>query len=142
MGLTQGEVLAHVKSTIARHGSVLGVLKFSSLTTDQYQQGDPTFNTVVNTTGRGIRQPSADELSVIGDGENVEIAFVWSRLELIDKLSSYPTDKWLDNKDRIQFEGKVYRILSTHLTGKAFDLYSMVVCKAESLVGAANDPLP
>lgn len=146
MGLTENYVLRVVDTTIANHtdaGSI-GVVKYAGTVLDQYKQGEPTYAAfAVPTTGRGIRQPNMDQLSMIGDGESVEIAFVWSRLELARRFPSAADPmKSIDTRDRLEFEGKTYRILSTHPTGKSHSVYTMLVVKAASLPGAVNDPIP
>jgi hypothetical protein len=131
-----------VFAVLRDHGTDMDVLKYVSTVLDQYKQGEQTFATAVEVRGRGIRRPTKDQLSMIGDAEEVEIAFVFSRLELNDKFPTATEPYWITNDDRIGFEGKQYRILSTHPTGKIALTYSMLVAIAETIPGGAEVAYP
>lgn len=131
-----------VYAVLRDHGTDMDVLKYTGTTLDQYKQGEPTFEDPVEVRGRGIRRPTKDQLSMIGDAEEVEIAFVFSRLELNEKFPTATEPYWVTNDDRIGFEGKLYRILSTHPTGKVAQTYSMLVAIAETLPGEAESTYP
>lgn len=132
-----------VRSALTRHGTDIDVLKYTTgAVLDQYKQGEPEFADPIEVRGRGIRRPTKDQLSMIGDGEEVEIAFVFSRLELNEKFPAATEPDWITNDDRIGFEGKLYRILSTHPTGKIHLTYSMLVALAETIPGGAEAVYP
>lgn len=141
MPLNEATVHGKVDEVIDEHGTDIDVLKFATIVPDLYGQGPRTFAAAVSTRGRGIRSPTKDQITVIGDSEEVDIAFVFSRLELERKFPGLEPF-WITNDDEIGFEGRRYRILSTRSTGKAFGKYSMLVAIGAASPGSAETPYP
>jgi len=138
----EAKIQAKVYAVLRDHGTDMDVLKYDDMVLDQYNQGEPQFADPIVVRGRGIRRPTKDQISFIGDAEEVEIAFVFSRLELNDKFPDATEPYWITNDDRIGFEEKLYRILEAHPTGKVAETYSMLVLIAETLPGGAETPYP
>jgi hypothetical protein len=139
----EAKIQLKVRAAIDDHGTDIDVLKYDDTTPlDQYRQGTPAFDSPVSVRGRGIRRPTSDQISFIGDGEEVEIAFLFSRLELNEKFPSATEPYWVTNDDQIGFEGKRYRILESHPTGKVAETYSMLVVIAETAPGEAETTYP
>jgi hypothetical protein len=131
-----------VHDLLRDHGTDMDVLKYESTVLDQYKQGEQVFADPVSVRGRGIRRPTKDQLSFIGDAEEVEIAFVFSRLELNEKFPLATEPYWITNDDRIGFEGRVYRVVEAHPTGKVALTYSMLVLIGETIPGGAETAYP
>jgi phage tail tube protein FII len=137
---TEAAIMVKVQDSIKAYGQSIDVLKHAATSADLYQQGAKTFDVAVQVVGRAIRRPTADQLSMVGDQEDIELAVVFARLELMDAFATATENEWIVNDDEIGYEGTRYRILSTHLTARVKDYYSLVVCKCVSLVGSDSYP--
>jgi len=136
------KIQAKVHQLLTDHGSSIDVLKYTSMTLDQYKQGVKTFATAVEVTGRGTRDPTADDLALIGSNEPVEIMFVISRLELIDKFPALPQGEWVTNDDEIGFEGHRYRIVRIWEAGRIKDSPTIMVITGMTPPGEERTPYP
>ncbi|GAF74451.1 unnamed protein product [marine sediment metagenome] len=139
----EAKIQAKIHAHITNHGTSIDILKFDEMATpDQYGQGDKTFKTAIPVTGRGTRDPTQDDLELIGANEQVDFMFVFSRLELCDKLPDEPEGEWLTNDDEIGFEGHRYRNVKVWKAGKVKSTYSIIVVTGLTPPGDENVAYP
>lgn len=138
----EAKIQAKIDALLTAHGTDIDILKFDSITLDQYDQGDKTFSAAVTVTGRGTRDPTLHDLELIGANEYVEIMFVISRLELCRKFPTAAEGDWIDNQDEIGFEGRRYRVVKVWKAGKIKDTYSHIVVTGMTPPGNELVPYP
>lgn len=133
---SEADIQARVAAVIDSHGGDLAVRKYVSETQDRYKQGVVTFGTPVICRGRAITRPTREQLSFIGDGQEVEVAFLFSRLELVAKFPALGEGVWLTTKDEVGWGGQWWRLVSAHPTGRVSTQCSMLVMIGETAPGA------
>jgi len=103
---------------------------------DPYKTRRPKFKAPLEVNGRATSNPSEETMSIIGKDEDVDMAFLFSRLELERKFPAvvYPAALWITSKDRIEKDGEVYRIIRVHATGEVKTGCTMVCALGKLLV--------
>lgn len=116
--------------------STINVLKLESAgIPDRFGQSRPTFSAGVSVIGRAIHHPTNEILTVIGDGERYEIAFLFSRLEMLRKFTTLPEGKWITTYDRIVWNGNTYKLEKVQPTGQIGQTFSEVVALGNTAEG-------
>jgi hypothetical protein len=106
-------------------------------TPDAYGQSRPGFGVATTLVGRAIHRPTKEAITVIGDGEVFEIAFLFSRLEMLRKFPSAPEGEWISSADQLSWQNRRYRILHVRPTGQLGETFSELIVLGETLVGTA-----
>lgn len=136
---SEAAIIAKVASVLQTYGTDIDVLKSAGVgVADVYGQGDRTFDAAVSVRGRAIQKPTQDQLSFIGNDDEVEIAFLFSRTELVAKFPSAGENEWLEKTDEFGWEGRRFRALSVHPTGRVQAYHAMVAVVAETIPGASD----
>jgi len=144
MTLSLARARQTVRETLATYGAPIDVLKLNSNNqdpADPYTEGSSTFDPPVATVGRGIRHPTSEQVSMIGNDEHPEIAFVFSYLELEERFPLLAPQEWIKTDDAIGFEGNLYNVDRVKLSGK-FQDYTLVVVLARTYEGRTLEGYP
>jgi hypothetical protein len=80
------QIIAEVDTLILRFGKSVDVFKAKTGVRNRYGQAVPDFDNKVTCTGRVIFNPTMEQLSIIGDMQDVDIAVLFSREELVRKF--------------------------------------------------------
>lgn len=72
-----------VDEALVGFGKAIQVYPAISVTRNQYGQASPAFGPAVECIGRCILEPTPEDISIIGNLQGVDIAILFSRLELV-----------------------------------------------------------
>lgn len=129
IGLAVDALLRRYKTTqIILHPYVSG-------TADVYKQRERSFGDDVVLIGRAILRPTSEQVTVIGNGEQFDIAFLFSRLEMLEKFPLANEGEWVDVTGEISWWNRRFRIIRVHPTGQIGELFTLVVVLANTIPG-------
>ena len=109
---------------------------YESDTLDVYKQRTKSFGTGVIVVGRAILNPTKEKLSVIGNEETFDIAFLFSRLQLIAKFPTADEGEWLDVTGELTWFNRRYKIERVAPTGQVGTLFTLTVVLGTTILGA------
>jgi len=133
---TETQILNMVDEVIAAHKTTAIVYyPYVTGSTDIYKQRTKTFGTGVSLTGRAILNPTQEQISVIGNDERYDVAFLFSKLEMDRKFPSASEGEWLDVDAEITWWSRRYRIEKVHPSGQVGQYFSLVVVLATTIEG-------
>lgn len=139
MRLTESNIEAAVDRILSRYRqSEISFLPYSSGTVDQYSQRSKTYGTPVPLIGRAILNPTREQISAIGDGESFDIAFLFSRLQLIEKFPSAPEGEWLNNYGRATWNLRTFDLVRVAPTGQIGTKFLLTVALGKTIEGQRN----
>lgn len=132
---TEQSISAKIKKIIAASNSgPIDFRPYTQGTPDAYGQREPSFGTAVPLIGRAILKPTMEEISSIGKDMAYDIAFLFSREELVARISANE-GRWVNVEDRMEWKGAAYKIVKVHPTGQISDKFLMVIVLASTVVG-------
>lgn len=100
---------------------------YASNTVDIYKQRTKSFGTPVTVRGRAIHNPTKEQITVIGNGERYDVAFLFSRRELIRKFPGADDGEWMSTSGEITWFDRRYKIEKVQATGQVSTHFLMVV---------------
>lgn len=121
-----------------RH-SQIRYFPYLSGATDVYKQKAKQFGVPTPLIGRAILNPTKEQVSVIGNDEVYEIAFLFSRLEMIRKFPLANEGEWLDVTGQIEWYDRRFKIEKYQQSGQVGPDFSLVIALGNSLLGQ-RDP--
>lgn len=136
MKITETAVQAKVDRIIALYKTTtIWYHPFLLGTPDVYLQQTKTFGTSVTLVGRAILRPTPETLSVIGNDEQFEVAFLFSRAEMLRKFPSAAEGKWIVSSGRMEWWSRMFKIEHIRPTGQVGEHFQLLVALANSLQG-------
>lgn len=102
---------------------------------DIYKQRVKTYLPGVELVGRAILNPTREKVTIIGNGENYDIAFLFSRIELLDKFPLALEGQWLNVDGRMTWYNRQYRIVKAQPSGQVGQTFSLFIALGESYPG-------
>lgn len=103
---------------------------------DRYKQTDKAFSAPsANLVGRAIHKPTPESVTVIGQGEIYDIAFLFSRLEMIRKFPSAVDGEWIQPEGRMVWRNRTYKIEKVRPSGQVGTTFSLLIVLATSILG-------
>lgn len=137
--VTEAQILTKVDREITRHKTTeIYYYPYVSGATDIYKQRAKSFGTAVSLTGRAILEPTQETLTVIGDGEEYDIAFLFSRLEMLRKFPTAEEGEWMSAYGQIAWWRRRYKIEKAAPLGQAGIYFAMMVILAKNIQGERN----
>jgi len=135
--VTEAQAQRATDRAIRRYrASTISILKLESAgTPDRFGQSRATFSTGVPAIGRAIHNPTKEQITFIGDGERYEIAFLFSRLEMLRRFPALPEGKWITTYDKIAWKGNTYKLEKVQPTGQVGTTFSLVVALGSTAEG-------
>lgn len=125
-------ITAHRTTAITYHPYVSGPV-------DVYKQRTKTYGTdVEDLVGRAIHNPTKEQLTVIGDGESFEIAFLFSRTQMRLRFPAAEEGEWMDTSAEISWRNRRYKIEKAKPTGQVFDNFMMMAVMGKTIQGRRN----
>lgn len=140
MATTQEDrIEAFVDSTLRKFKTTtIRYYPYASGATDVYRQRVRTYGSPVTLIGRAILNPTKEKLSVIGNDEMYDIAFLFSRLEMVDKLPAYSEGLWMDVDGEMEWWNRRYRIVKVKPTGQVGEKFLLTVVLGTTIEGARD----
>lgn len=108
---------------------------YSTGSLDIYKQRTKTFGTGVTLVGRAILNPTKESVSIIGNNEEYDIAFLFSRLELVSKFPTATEGEWIAVEGEIEWWDRRFRIVKVHPSGQIGERFLLTVALANSIPG-------
>lgn len=133
---TEAQIEAAVDSVIRKHRTT-EILYYPYVTgaLDLYKQRVRTYGAAVSLVGRAIIRPTKENLTVIGNDEAYDIAFLFSRTEMLAKFSLVPEGEWLDVSGEMSWFGRRFRIEKVHPSGQIGQRFMLVIVLASTIEG-------
>ncbi len=103
---------------------------------DIYGQSTPTYEAAVPLVGRSILKPTPEKVTVIGNGEMFDLAFLFSRLEMLRKFPSLDEGRWIDIRGEMTWDNRRTRIEAVRPSGQVEASFSLIIILASSIEGA------
>ena len=125
-------VLAELETLLSDYGDSISVWVSKAVAKNIYGQSKLDFEaTAISCTGRCILNPSPEELSIVGNMEDVDAAVLFSRAEMVSKFPSNPENEWISLDDEVEYDSIRYRIIKVYPTGRIKDYCAELVllCK-------------
>ena len=127
MAMTDAILVEKVDTIIERFGQSVVVRKVSEEgEPNRYNQTADSYESIT-CTGRAITKPTKQQITVFGDGVDVDLMVLFARQELIEKFPEGVEPQWITKRDRIQFEGREYNIDWVKPSARLKEYYSLVV---------------
>jgi hypothetical protein len=111
---------------------------YLSSTKDIYKQRTKIFGTPVTLRGRAINNPTPDLISVIGNNERFDVAFLFSRNELIRRFPSADEGRWLSTDGEMSWFDRRYKIEKVKATGQVYVHFLITVVLGCTIQGQAE----
>ncbi len=133
---TEAQIQTKVDQVITQHRTTaINYYAYVEGITDIYKQRTKTFAAPVELIGRAILNPTQEKLTVIGSGERYDIAFLFSRLEMIRKFPSADEGEWLDVSGEFTWWDRRYKISRVAPTGQVGLDFSLLVALGMTIQG-------
>lgn len=137
---TEESVQQAVDTVIQQHRTTgIDYFPYAPGVTDIYRQRAKSFGPPVSLVGRAILRPTPEQVSVIGNDEEYDIAFLFSRLELKRKFPAADEGEWLDVTGELEWFNRRFKIEKYHQSGQVGQSFSLVIVLANSIEGR-RDP--
>jgi len=130
---------AYVDKILRRYRTTaITYLPYTSGALDVYKQRTRTYGTAVDLVGRAILQPTPEKLTVIGNDEQYDIAFLFSRTEMEAKFPALSEGEWMEVTGEMTWWNRRYRIVKVAPTGQVGERFLLVVVLANTIQGARD----
>lgn len=138
MAYTEAQIESKIDSVLTQYqmGGIQLYKLLSNGTPDLYQQASTkTFDTAVTLVGRAIHKPTMETITAIGDGRTYDIAFEFSRLEMVRKFPAGVEGEWIGVEDEIEWRSRRYKIEKVKPTVQVNDHFALLLVFACSVPG-------
>jgi hypothetical protein len=116
-------------------GTTIQYYPYVSGTLDTYRQRTKTFGTPVTLLGRAIHNPTEEQITVIGSGERYDVAFLFSRKEMLRKFPGVAEGEWMSVEGEMGWFNRRYKIEKVKSTGQVSTHFLIVVVLAATIEG-------
>ena len=116
-------------------GSAVRYYPYVTGAVDIYKQRTKTFGTAVTLIGRAIHKPTAEQITVIGNNEKYDVAFLFSRKEMLRKFPGVAEGEWGSVEGEMEWFNRRYKIEKVQVTGQVSSHFLMVVILACTVEG-------
>jgi len=116
---TEDQIESKVDSLLTLYqNSQIQYYPYSTGTADIYKQRTLSFGTPVTVVGRAIINPTEEQITGIGRLVDIDVAFLFSRLEMVRKFPAAEEGAWMDNSGQLSWNGSRYRIVKVAPSGQ------------------------
>jgi len=134
--VTEAQAELKVDATITKYKSTtISYYPYTSGATDVYKQKTKVFGSAVALIGRAIHRPTPEILTVIGSGEEYEIAFLFSRVQMVAKFPSALEGEWIDPSGQMEWRNRRYKIKRVAPSGQVGEKFLLMIVLANSIPG-------
>lgn len=133
---TEESVQKVVDTVIRQHRtSSIDYFPYAPGVTDLYNQNAKAFGPPISLVGRAILKPTPEQISVIGNDEQYDIAFLFSKVELKKKFPLADDGEWIDVDGEIEWFNRRFRIEEHQPSGQIGQTFSLLVVMANTIPG-------
>ena len=133
---TEAQIQTMVDVNLTRYKTTaIAYYPYVSGVVDIYNQRTKTFGTAVSLVGRAILNPTNEKISVIGNDERYDIAFLFSKLEMDRKFPSAAEGEWLDVAGEMTWWGRRFKIEKVAPSGQVGTSFSLVIVLGTTIQG-------
>ena len=125
----------YADTTITGFGKTVYYYKSKTVVKNRYGQAGQAFEDPVECTGRGILNPTSEQLSIVGNLQDVDVALLFSRKEMQRRFPTIAENEWMHEHDRLKYEDRTYKIIQIHPTGRIKNFASIFVVLESNIVG-------
>lgn len=137
---TEAQIQTFVDENITKYKTTpIVYYPYVSGTVDIYKQRTKTYGTPVTLVGRAILNPTNEKISVIGNDERYDIAFLFSRLEMQRKFPSASEGEWLEITGELTWWNRRFKIEKVAPSGQVGESFSLVIVMGTTIQGQ-RDP--
>lgn len=132
--VTEAQTEAKIDSVLTKYQTTeIQYYPYTSGPTDVYGQRDVTFGTPVTAVGRAIIEPTEEVITDIGRIVDIDVAFLFSRLEMLRKFPTAVEGAWMDDAGQLSWNGSRYRIVRTAPSGQIATKFLLFILLAKDL---------
>jgi len=137
MAITEAAIETKVDTTITQYQTTpIRYYPFEeAVQPDLYKQRSKVFGLPVTIIGRAIHKPTPEMVTVIGDGEFYDVAFVFSRLEMVRKFPAADEGEWLKTSGEMEWRNRRYKIEKVAPAGQVGVHFALVIALARTVEG-------
>jgi hypothetical protein len=107
-------------------------------TPNKYKQNTKGFGTAVTVVGRAIHNPTPEQVTIIGNGEEYEIGFLFSRLEMVRKFPSGTEGEWISDTGQMEWRNRRYKLEKVQPTAQVGEKFLLMVALGKSIQGSRD----
>jgi hypothetical protein len=134
---TKIERLVDINLTRFDSGPIL-YYPYVSGAVDIYKQRTKSFGAAVSLVGRAILNPTKENVSLIGNEERYDVAFLFSRLEMIRKFPTASEGEWIDVSGEFSWWNRRYKIEKVAPSGQVGATFSLVIALGMTIQGSRD----
>lgn len=108
---------------------------YTTGTVDTYKQRTKTFGAGVVLVGRAILNPTPEQLTVIGNAERYDVAFLFSRSEMVRKFPAGEEGHWVDVTGEVAWKNRRFKISKVKPSGQVEDTFLLVIVLGMTIQG-------
>ena len=137
MKLTEDNVQLVVDHYITLHRTTpIQYLAYAGGAVDRFKQRTKTFDAPSpDLIGRAIHNPTSEQVSIIGQGEVYDIAFLFSKLEMDRKFPAAVDGEWIQPEGQMVWRDRTYKIEKVKPSGQIGLTFSLVIALATTILG-------
>lgn len=136
MNASEAAIQNKIDETITRFKTTeIRYFPYESGTIDIFRQRTKSFSAYISLIGRAILRPTPEKVTVIGNDEQYDVAFLFSRLEMLRKFPAAEEGKWIVSSGKMWWWDREYKIEHVRPTGQTGLTFSMIVVLANSYQG-------
>lgn len=105
---------------------------------DLYKQKSKVFTAPILLNGRAILNPTKEVLSVIGNEERYDVAFLFTRAEMLRKFPTKVEGQWMDVSGELEWYSRRFKIEQVRPTGQTSTTFHLMVVLAMNLPGGRD----
>jgi len=134
---TVAQIEAKVDSVLTKYQnkSPISYVPYVSGAVDLYKQRERTYGTPVVIVGRSIHRPTPEQITVIGNGEVYDIAFLFSRLEMNRKFPAATEGEWISTDGIMDWRDRQYKIEKVAPSGQVGESFALCIVLATTIPG-------
>lgn len=127
---------SEIDASITQYGMTIEVYPFLDVgTVNTYGQKKAKFHEPIEVTCRCIRNPTVEEISILGSEQEVDVMLVFSRSELVRKFPDRNEHEWIDENAQFIFEDKRYKVIKVHHSGRIATYDHVIIVGGKNLEG-------
>lgn len=132
--VTEAQIETKIDTVLTKYQTTqIQYYPYTSGVTDVYKQRDVTFGTPVTVVGRAIINPTEETITDIGAIVDIDVALLFSRLEMLRKFPAAVEGAWMDNAGQVSWNGSRYRIVRTAPSGQVGTKFLLFILLAKDL---------
>jgi hypothetical protein len=135
-GITEDRAEAAVDYGIRRcRSSSIEYVPYVPGAVDVYRQKDKVYGVPVPLVGRAIVSPTPELITVIGNNEKWDVAFLFSRVEMVSQFPLADEGEWMDTSGEMTWDGKRFKIGRAAPSGQIGEKFLLFIVLGTTIEG-------